>query len=347
MRGRDRWIESLRILVVDDEPANVLALRALLESWGFERVDTTTDPQDAIVRCEAREPDLLMLDLHMPGTDGFAVMRRLRIDAPRSVALPVLVLTADITPEIRRRALDAGARDFVTKPFDPQEVRLRVRNLLEMRELQLQQTAIEASLEARVRRRTAELDRARLEMLQRLALAAEFRDDRTGRHTQRVGRSAREIAFLMGLPDDEVEQIGLAAPLHDVGKIALSDAILLKPGPLTADERTTMQRHTLTGAEMLRGSGSHLLRTAEQVALSHHERWDGAGYPYGVVGERIPLAGRVVAVADVFDALTHERPYKEAWSIDRAVSTILEHRGRRFDPQVVDAFATLEHPVLL
>jgi putative two-component system response regulator len=347
VRGRDRWIEGLRILVVDDEPANVLALRALLESWGFERVDTTTDPADAIARCRQREPDLLMLDLHMPGTDGFDVMRHLRIATPRPVLLPVLVLTADITPEVRRRALDVGARDFVTKPFDPEEVRLRVRNLLEMRELQLQQAAIETSLEARVRQRTVELESARMEMLKRLALAAEFRDDRTGRHTQRVGRTAREIAFLMGLPSDEVEQIGLAAPLHDVGKIAISDAILLKPGALTPGERTLMQRHTLAGAEILSGSGSDLLRTAEQVALSHHERWDGGGYPHGVRGKQVPLAGRVVAVADVFDALTHERPYKRAWSIDRAVTTIVEDRGRRFDPQVVDAFMTLEHPVLL
>jgi putative two-component system response regulator len=347
VRGRDRWIEGLRILVVDDEPANVLALRALLQSWGFERVDTTSDPHDAIARCRAREPDLLMLDLHMPGPDGFDVMRHLRTSSPRSVSVPVLVLTADITPEVRRRALDVGARDFVTKPFDAEEVRLRVRNLLEMRELQLQQAAIETSLEARVRQRTVELESARMEMLQRLALAAEFRDDRTGRHTQRVGRTAREIAFLMGLTDDDVEQIGLAAPLHDVGKIAISDAILLKPGALTASERALMQRHTLAGAEILRGSGSELLRTAEQVAISHHERWDGGGYPHGVRGEKIPLAGRVVAVADVFDALTHERPYKAAWSIDRAVSTIAEDRALRFDPQVVDAFMTLEHPILL
>jgi len=347
VRGRDRWIEGLRILVVDDEPANVLALRALLESWGFDRIETTTDPADAIARCQAREPDLLMLDLHMPGLDGFGVMRRLRIRSRRSLSLPVLVLTADITPEIRRRALDAGARDFVTKPFDPEEVRLRVRNLLEIRELQLQQAAIEASLEARVRQRTVELDSARMEMLHRLALAAEFRDDRTGQHTQRVGRTARELAFLMDLPGEEVERVGLAAPLHDVGKIAISDAILLKPGALTPRERDVMQRHTLAGAQILRGSGSQLLRTAEQIALTHHERWDGAGYPHGMCGEEIPLAGRVVAVADVFDALTHERPYKPAWSIDRAVTTIVEDRGLRFDPEVVDAFMTLEHQVLL
>ncbi|UGS35272.1 HD domain-containing phosphohydrolase [Capillimicrobium parvum] len=347
MRGRDRWIEGLQILVVDDEPANVLALRALLESWHFQRVETTTDPHDALARCRTREPDLLMLDLHMPGLDGFGVMRQLRIGSRRSLSLPVLVLTADITPDVRRRALDAGARDFLTKPFDAEEVRLRVRNLLEMRELQLQHAAVEASLEARVRQRTVELESARMEMLQRLALAAEFRDDRTGEHTQRVGRTARELAFLMGLSDADGEQVGLAAPLHDVGKIAISDSILLKPGPLTPRERDVMQRHTLAGAQILRGSGSELLRTAEQIALTHHERWDGAGYPHGLCGEKIPLAGRVVAVADVFDALTHVRPYKHAWSVDRAVTTIVGDRACRFDPQVVDAFTTLEHPVLL
>jgi putative two-component system response regulator len=347
VRGRDRWIEGLRILVVDDEPANVLALRALLDSWGFRRVETTTDPRDAIARCEAREPDLLMLDLHMPVLDGFDVLSRLRVRTRQSVSLPVLVLTADITPETRRRALDLGARDFVTKPFDPEEVRLRVRNLLEMRELQLQHAATEASLEARVRQRTVELESARMEMLHRLALAAEFRDDRTGEHTQRVGHTARQIAFLLGLPGEEVERVGLAAPLHDVGKIAIADSILLKRGALTARERDVMQRHTIAGGEILRGSGSQMLRTAEQIALSHHERWDGDGYPKGLARDAIPMSGRIVAVADVFDALTHERPYKEAWSVDRAVTTIAADRARRFDPEVVDAFMTLEHPVLL
>jgi putative two-component system response regulator len=340
-------IEDLRILLVDDEPANILSLRALLSSWGFTDVEATTDPAEALVLCDRREPDLLVLDLHMPGLDGFAVMDRLRLRVRAPVSLPILVLSADLTPEIRRRALAGGARDFVSKPFDAEEVRLRVRNLLDIRALQLQQAASEASLEAQVRRRTAELEGARLEMLHRLALAAEFRDDFTGEHTQRVGRTARRIARILGVPEDEVERIGLAAPLHDVGKIAIADAILLKPGRLTNGERRVMQRHTVTGGRMLRGSGSRLLQTAERVALTHHERWDGAGYPHGLAGAEIPLPGRIVAVADVFDALTHARPYKDAWPVERAVEEIAADREGRFDPALVDAFLELDHAALL
>lgn len=338
---------GLRILVVDDEPANVLALRALLASWRYTEVESTTDPHDAIELCESLRPDLLMLDLHMPRLDGFEVMARLAAQLRGPTPLPIIVLSADMTIETRRRALASGARDFVTKPFDAEEVRLRVGILLDMRALQLQQAASEAALEARVRRRTVELEGARLEMLQRLALAAEFRDDVTGEHTQRVGRTARRIARALGASADEVERIGLAAPLHDVGKIAVADAILLKPGPLTDAERREMQRHTTTGGDMLRGSGSRLLQTAERIALTHHERWDGAGYPYGLAEERIPLVGRIVAVADVFDALTHERPYKPAWEVERAVEQIAADRGRRFDPRTVDAFLGLEHHALV
>lgn len=338
---------AMRVLVVDDEPANVLALRALLTSWRYRNVEATTDPAEAIARCQAEEPDLVLLDLHMPELDGFAVMDALRPRMRGPVQLPVLVLTADMSLETRRRALAAGARDFVTKPFDPEEVRLRVRNLLDIRALQRQQQASETALEARVRRRTAELEGARLEMLQRLALAAEFRDDWTGEHTQRVGRTARLIAAALGLEGDEVERIGLAAPLHDVGKIAISDTILLKPGALTPHERRVMERHTTVGGRMLRGSGSELLQTAERIALTHHERWDGEGYPHRLSGEQIPLPGRIVAVADVFDALTHQRPYKEPWPVERAVEEIAAQRGRRFAPAVVDAFAGLDHAALL
>jgi putative two-component system response regulator len=340
-------IEGLRILVVDDEPANVLALGALLASWRYENVATTTDPAEALALCDAREPDLVLLDLQMPELDGFAVMDALHRRMRGPVALPVLVLTADMSRDTRRRALSAGARDFVTKPFDPEEVRLRVRNLLDMRALQLQQAASEAALEARVRRRTAELEGARMEMLQRLALAAEFRDDYTGEHTQRVGRTSRRIARALGVTEAEVERIGLAAPLHDVGKIAVSDAILLKRGALTDEERQVMQRHTTAGGRMLRGSGSQLLQTAERIALTHHERWDGSGYPNALAGDDIPLAGRIVAVADVFDALTHERPYKAPWSLDAAVDQIAGDRGGRFEPRVVDAFLELDHAALL
>jgi putative two-component system response regulator len=250
----------------------------------------------------------------------------------------VLVLTSDNTRDAKRRALSGGARDYLTKPLSPSEVRARVRNLLETRMLYQELRLHNADLERRVRERTLELEGARLQTLQRLARAAEYRDDVTGQHTRRVGRSAARIAAALGWSPLDVEMIRLAAPLHDVGKIGIPDGILLSDARLSQIQFEVMKTHCVIGADILSGSDVPLLRLAAEIALSHHERWDGQGYPAGLAGEDIPQSGRIVAVADTYDALRHPRPYKEAWSAHQAFEDILAGAGKRFDPGVVEAF---------
>ena len=335
-----------RLVVVDDLEANVLALEALLEQWGVAEVTSTTNSAEAVALCAARQPDLLLLDLHMPAPDGFEVMTQLRQMHDPSLPLPVLVLTADITPDARRRALACGARDFLTKPFDAVEAELRVRNLIAARRYEQALAERTDELEHRVRTRTQEVEASRLEVLDRLALAAEYRDDLTGAHTRRVAATAEALGRALGLDGESLRLLTLAAPLHDVGKIGIPDTVLRKSGELTSSERAVMRRHTLIGARMLAASDSPVLRLAERVALRHHERWDGAGYPDGLVRQEIPLAARIVAVADVYDALCCARPYKPPWSIDRSVTEVLEAAGSQFDPDVVAAFSTLDHVAL-
>jgi putative two-component system response regulator len=347
MTPQEQELRELRILAVDDEPSNVLLLRRILERAGYTRVQTTTEPARVPRMFVESRPDLVLLDLHMPEIDGFELMERLAPVTDDGRGVPFLVLTADATEETKRRALSSGARDFLTKPLDQIELLLRVRNLLHVQRLQYRLQEQNASLEDEVAERTQDLERARLEILDRLALAAEYRDDDTQEHAWRIGRVSALLAPRLGCPDREVELIRRAAPLHDVGKIGIPDAILLKPGPLSAGEFEQIKTHTTIGAEILSGSRSAVLRLAEQISLTHHERWDGGGYPRGLCGEEIPLAGRIVAVADVFDALTHARPYKEAWPVEKAVAEILDQAGRQFDPRVLDAFSRLDHPTLL
>jgi putative two-component system response regulator len=327
-----------RILVVDDEPANVRMLELLLSRVGYEQLFWTTDPRKVLELHEAISPDLVLLDLHMPHVDGFELLGLLSERNPPGEYRPILVLTADATEKARERALSTGAHDFLTKPLQRTEVLLRIHNLLSTRFLHRRLQRHNEELDERVRERTRELEEAQLEVLARLTLAAEFRDDETGQHTRRVGENAARIAAQLALPEPEVELIRRAAPLHDVGKIAIPDAILLKPGPLSIEERTVMRTHTELGARMLAGGRSDLLLLAEKVALAHHERWDGQGYPRGLRGPEIPLAARIVAIADFFDALMHDRPYREAWSPDRVFEEIRRETGAHFDPRVVDAF---------
>jgi putative two-component system response regulator len=333
-------------MVVDDDPASTAMLSRMLEGWGHADVFVTNESSAAVELCRRTQPDLVLLDLHMPGVGGLDLLRRLPAET-RGVPLPVLILTADESAQARRDALDAGARDFVTKPFDVDEVRLRVRNLLQTRGLAATLRRHRDELEQRVARRTEELDRSRLETLARLAIAAEFRDDDTGEHTRRVARTACLLARALRVPEDDVERLALAAPLHDVGKIAVPDAVLLKPGRLTRAEYQVVQRHVLVGEEILGGSTSPVLQTAAEIALHHHERWDGRGYPAGLTGNEVPLPARLVAVADVFDALTHRRPYKEAWTVPDAVREVLDQAAGHFDPEIVAAFEGLDHPALV
>jgi putative two-component system response regulator len=327
-----RQFSKARILVIDDEPMNVDLLRRLLERAGFSRVESTTDPREAATRYIEFRPDLILLDLHMPYMDGLAVMDQLNQIA-EATYLPILMMTGDTTPEARRDALSRGAKDFVQKPFASDEVLLRMGTLLQTRYLYLEIQTQNQMLEAKVR----ELEGAQIEIIERLAKAAEFRDDNTGQHTERVAQMAALIAKQTGLPDSQVALIRRAAPLHDVGKIGIPDAILLKLGKLTPSEFELVKTHTTIGARILSGSRFPILRLAEEIAFSHHERWDGNGY-VGMTKDAIPLAGRMVAVADVFDALTQKRPYKDAWTVDDAVAEIDRQRGHQFDPALVDAF---------
>jgi len=336
-----RHRSSADLLAVDDEPANVKLLERVLALDGYTRVETATDPRAALARFQAQPPDLLLLDLHMPFLDGFEVLDAIApwvLGPPR---VPVLVLTADLSQATKRRALAAGARDFLLKPFDVVEVRLRIANLVETSLLHQALRSHAELLESRVRQRTRDLEQARLEVLHRLGRAAEFRDDQTHRHTERVGEVAARLAQALGWPSAQSEFLGLAAPLHDLGKIGVPDAVLLKPGPLTDEERELMRRHTLIGAGILAESRTPVLETAEAVAQHHHERWDGTGYPHGLAGPAIPAPARVVAVADVYDVLTHARPYKHAWSREEAEAEMRAQRGRQFDPDVVDALLGL------
>jgi putative two-component system response regulator len=334
-------LEESRILIVDDEPRNVLLLERLLEASGFSTVHSVLDPQRALPLCRELLPDLVILDLHMPGMDGLELMSLIARGTPRDRYLPILVLTADATERAKRRALAAGAHDFLTKPFNATEAILRIRNLLETRALYNRLARHNEELAERVAERTRELEATRLEVLERLCQAVEFRDDITGQHTRRVGERAAALAERAGLSLAEIDLIRRAAPLHDVGKVAIPDSILLKPGRLTADEFAVMREHTTVGARILSGGSSELMTFAESIAHAHHERWDGAGYPNRLAADEIPLAARVVAIVDVFDALTAHRHYRTAWPPDRAAEEIRSGAGTHFDPELVEAFSTL------
>ena len=341
-------IADAKILIIDNEIANVRLLEMMLTDEGYRNLRPLLDPTRILEVFDEFLPDILLLDLHMPHLDGFEVMELLRPRIAADEFLPILVLTADIATAVKRKALTAGASDFVTKPFDTDEVLLRVKNLLRTRAAHIRVKSQNAVLEAKVRERTWELSEtcvllgaSQIETLERLAIAGEYRDDDTGHHTRRVGDIAARLATALGLPPDRAELFRRAAPLHDLGKIGIPDSILLKPGKLTPEEFEVLKGHTAIGAAILSGSQSPLLQLAEEIALSHHERWDGTGYPYGLAGESIPLAGRIVTICDVFDALTHERPYKEAWPIEEAIKEIQRQHGKQFDPAIADAFLSL------
>lgn len=337
-----------RILVIDDEPSIVKVVTAILNRAGYPHVHGLTDGLQAEATMRKVQPDLILVDLRMPNRDGLQVLDALVAQIPRASYLPIVMLTGDDRPEIRAQALARGARDFLHKPFDRTEVLLRIQNLLETRGLHRRLEGQNRMLEERVRERTRELEASQLEMLQRLAGAGEYRDDDTGLHTARVATTAGSLATAAGMDPRDIELLVRAAPLHDVGKIGIPDSVLLKPGKLTQEEMAIMRRHTIIGARILEGSQSALIQLAESIALNHHEKWDGSGYPGGLAGERIPMAARIVAVADVFDALSHARPYRPAWTIDATLTEIERLRGQHFDPWLTDLFLSLDdHTVLL
>jgi putative two-component system response regulator len=334
---------TARILVIDDQELNVEVLTRILDRAGFTNFRSLTDPQQFMRVFDEYSPDLVLLDLHMPGRDGFEILRDLAPHLTDSF-LPVLILTGDASAEAKKGALSLGAKDFIAKPFDPGEVILRIHNLLETRSLYLFLQKHNAELEARVRERTRELEQSQGEVLERLAGAAEFRDGETSRHTERVGEISGRIARALGFGSDYADMIRFAARLHDIGKIGIPDSILLKPHKLTKDEFAVMASHTVIGARILSGGSSDVVMLAERIALSHHERWDGTGYPHGLKGDAIPIEARIVAAADVLDALSHPRSYRPEWPRASVLGLIQRSSGSHFDPAVVKAlFSVLEN----
>ena len=340
--SRTQRLSAMRILVADASGTDLDALEELLGGAGYTEVTGTREGETIPGLCSTWAPDLVILDLHLPGLPGCQALGAIRhlLDEPEM--LPVLVTTSEMGLELRHRALSLGARDVLPKPIDEASLLLRVRHLLHERLMECELRSANQRLESAVSERTQELLDSRNESLLVLAHAAEFRDDETGRHARRVGRTAGLIAVAMGMSPEEAAVIRDAAPLHDLGKIGISDGVLGKPGPLTDEERQAMMRHVDIGARILEGTTSPVLQVAREIASYHHERWDGSGYLAGLSGEQIPLSARITAVADVFDALTHSRPYKPAWEIDRGRAEIRQQAGRAFDPAVVDAFRTLD-----
>jgi putative two-component system response regulator len=319
-----------------------MLLQRILATVGYQSVVAFDDPRAAVEAfsnaLEGDTPfDLVCTDLHMPYMSGLEVIEAIGRLSPPHDFLPILVLTAHATPDTETKALALGASDFIPKPFNAGQIRVRVANLLRTRSLHRQLLAHTLHLEEQVRARTAELEAAHLEVLDRLAAAAEYRDSTTGHHVKRVGSLASLIAAEIGCDAATVDLIQHAATLHDVGKIGVPDAILLKPGRLTEQEFEVMKGHVDVGTRLLAHGRSALLRMAETIAASHHERWDGSGYPLGLRGDEIPLVGQIVAVADSFDTLMSERPYKRAWPLHRALEEMTAQRGTLYAPRVVDA----------
>jgi putative two-component system response regulator len=355
--GAKAAASQAKVMVVDDEATNVKIVRRLLELAGYTRFVTTTESSAALTLLRKERPDIVLLDLMMPEVSGLDILAEVRFDEELSF-IPIVILTAVTDRETKLRALELGATDFLGKPLDPSELVARVRNVLAVKAYQDRLQNYSKDLEAAVRQRTAELEASRQDVTHCLARAAEYRDDDTGYHVIRVGKFARLLGEAMGITGDAADIFEQAAQLHDVGKIGIPDAILLKPGKLTTEEFNVMQthcgfgqhilnpvsteeeqlirRHTEVGAKILEVGTSPVLALAERIALTHHEWWDGRGYPSGLKGEEIPLEGRITAVADVFDALSSKRCYKGAFPLDKCFEIIDGERGTHFDPAVVD-----------
>lgn len=320
-----------RILIADDDESIIQILERVMTREQLGEVHSTSDSRRVLPLFFDVKPDLVLLDVEMPRLDGLAVLKQIRSRVSSDEYLPIFIISGNLDPTLRVQALRNGASDFISKPFDLQEVALRVTQALRTRDLTV-------ALEDRIRDRTDRVQQTEMEAVGRLAMIAELRDYQDGEHPKRVGDTSATIAAELGFTDAQVELIRRAAPLHDIGKIAIPESILLKPGALTLEEFDIMQSHTTLGGKLLGGSDSEVFKLAEEIALYHHENFDGTGYTPGLAGEAIPMVARIVSIADVFDALTHERPYKRAWSWEEAADWITEQAGQKFDATAVEAF---------
>jgi putative two-component system response regulator len=334
-----------RILIVDDNPTNLLLLEQLLKQNGYTNISCQADSRVAVETYQDFKPDLVLLDLNMPFKDGFQVMEELR-DIEHGSYPPILVLTANTDHQARIRALERGALDFLTKPFNMVEVLVRIKNMMTVRLLHNKIQSQNKVLDEKVRERTQQLVNAQVEVVKRLGLAAEFRDNETGMHVVRMSHFSALLGKAVGMAREECDILLQASPMHDIGKIGIPDRILLKPGKLNPDEWEIMKTHALIGAKILSGAKSKIMKVAETIARTHHEKWDGSGYPYALKGEETPLEGRIVAIADVFDALTSDRPYKKAWSVSETLLAMEQNSGSHFDPFLFEKFKTILPEIL-
>ncbi len=342
--------ERAKILVVDDEDGNLRLTESRLSPLDYE-VILARDGEEALTKVKETPPDVILLGTLMPKIDGFEVTRRLKQDEATK-AIPVVMMTAQSEVEERLKALEAGADDFLTKPVDEVELRARVNSLLKVKAYNDHLFNYQKELETEVTKRTQDLAKAfqkvkvaSLDTVYRLSRAAEYKDEDTGAHVQRMSHYSSAIARAMGLDDEFVESVLWASPMHDIGKIGIPDRVLQKPGKLDPDEWVIMRQHTTIGAEILKDASADFIKLAADIALTHHEKWDGSGYPQGMKGSDIPLAGRIVALADVFDALTSERPYKAPFPLEKALAIIKDSQGSHFDPELVDVFCSIEQEI--
>ncbi len=333
----EQKILNARILIIDDNQSNVDLLKEILTTEGFTSLLCLTDSQKAKNMYIAYDPELVLLDINMPYFDGYDLLEQFK-NIEKSSYVPVLVLTALRDNKTRIKALKAGAQDFLTKPFDNIETITRIRNLLTVRILHNQVKNQNTILEKKVQERTIKLKETRLEIIHRLGRAAEYKDNETGAHIIRISKMSSLLGQFSGMTDEQTDLLLNTSPMHDIGKIGIPDSVLLKSGKLDAEEWKTMKEHTTIGASLLDGQSSELIISARKIALTHHEKWDGTGYPNGRRGEEIPFEGRIVGIVDVFDALTSKRPYKDPYPMDKALSIIKQERGRHFDPELTDLF---------
>jgi putative two-component system response regulator len=338
------------ILIVDDQPQNIELLEAYLVPQGYEVITAATG-EEALGKLSGNQIDLILLDVMMPGMDGFEVTRRVRQDSLHRL-LPIILVTALKETEDRVKGIEAGCDDFLSKPVDRVELLARVRSLLKVKAYNDLLSNYREELESEVTKRTEELKRAfekikaaSLDTIYRLSMASEYKDSYTGAHTRRMSRYSAAVARRMGLDENTIENILYAAPMNDLGKIGIPDSILMKPAKLDSREWEIMKLHTVIGARILKGSDAEFIRMGETIALCHHEKWDGSGYPNRLTGTEIPIAARIVAIADVFDALTSKRPYRKPFSLEGSLAIIREGRESHFDPDVVDAFFAIQDEI--
>ncbi|MDG6773800.1 response regulator [Thiomicrorhabdus sp. ZW0627] len=339
-------LRQAKILVVDDQEVNLELVQDVFESRDYSNVITCSNPLHVAGILNETPVDLILLDINMPVLDGFGVLSLINQKFSGGYKPPVIMLTAQNDQSNRNKALNSGGNDYVMKPFDQNELVKRVELQLENWFLRKRLMEQNQKLDQKVRERTKELNEANLEIVQRLGRAGEYRDNETGNHVKRVSLFSYWIAKQCGLSEEHARLIELGSPMHDIGKIGVSDNILLKPGKLSSEEFQAMQNHVLIGAKILEDSKSEVLKVAYKIALTHHEKYDGKGYPNGLSGKDIPIEGRIVAIADVFDALTSERPYKAAWSVEKAIDLLEKEKGKHFDPDLVDCFVQVLPEIL-